>query len=190
MGGIATGTPFTGSFSYESGANAPGGDIPYFGGTKTIYPTAYTVLTLSIGGQTVQEVVPGALALFDSVSPPHSVPVGDLLISYDPLGSVAVNPSIGSFVGLTPNFIYLTFYDISGSVFSGTSLPSVLNLTSFTQASVGINFGPFGAGNTTALHTIETLEKVVPESTAAVSLLLGFGILAGRRTHARSRPWA
>jgi PEP-CTERM motif len=176
MGGVAAGTPFTGTFSYNSSVS--GVTTPYFGGTETLFANAYSALTLTIGGQTVTEGAPGTLALYDSVSPPNSIPVGDSLYTFDPLNGQGPLPSSGSFTGLTPNFIYLGFVDSSGTVFTGTSLPAGLSLSSFNSNGVfiGINYGQFGAGNTTTISFLNTLSPV-PEPAVAALLMAGLGVL-------------
>jgi hypothetical protein len=184
MGGVAQGTPFSGTFRYDPAALAPGGSIAYYGGTKTVYPAAYSELSLTIGANTVQEIVPGAIALFNDVSPPHSIPVGDSFYSFDPL-SGAPNRSTGSFAGLTPNFIYLGLVDSSGAVFTGPSLPGVLHRADFTAAFIGVNYGPFGTGNTTTISNLVSLSPV-PEPAAALLMLAGLAAVAAARRGARA----
>lgn len=186
MDGVPAGTPFSGTFAYDLSAVAPLGDVAFYGGTRTIYENAYSSLTMTIGGNTVQETVPGAITLYNDVNPPNGVPVGDSMYSFTP-GSGNPNPSTGSFAGLTPNFIYLGFVDTAGSAFSGTSLPSTLDLASFTSVFVGVNFHPFGTGNTTTISSIRTLTPVPEASTHALTIA-GLGMLAlvaRRRRRAR-----
>ena len=184
MGGIAQGTPFSGTFRYDPAALAPGGSVAYYGGTKTVYPDAYSELSLTIGSNTVQEIVPGAIALFNDVNPPNSIPVGDSFYSFDPL-SGAPNRSTGSFIGLTPNFIYLGLVDSSGGVFAGPSLPVALNRADFTAAFIGINYGPFGAGNTTTISNLVSLSPV-PEPASALLMLGGLAAVAAARQRAKA----
>lgn len=173
MGGIAAGTPFTGVFTYDPTALSSG-DTPYYNGTQTIYPLGFSQLSMTIGGQTVTESVPGTLTLFNNVQPPNSIPVGDSLYTFNPLNGQGPNPSSGSFAGLTPNYIYLGFVDNTGQAFSSTQLPASLTTLKFNEAFVGINFGPLGAGNTTTISFI-SLGSAVPEPSAAA--MAGVGLL-------------
>jgi hypothetical protein len=182
MDGVAAGTPFSGSFVYDPGASAPGGTVPFYGGSETVYHNAYTSLTMTIGANTVHAVVPGPMALYDSVDPPSGVPKGDSLYTFKP--GTLPNPSVGSFTGLTPNFIYLGFVDTTGRVFSGSALPATLSLDSFTAAFIGVNFHPFGAGNTTVISSLTTLTPI-PEPAAWMLMAAGLAGLAvaRRRRH-------
>jgi hypothetical protein len=66
---------------------------------------SFNSLTLTIGGQTVSEGR-GQLGLYDNVTPPHGVPVGDSFYTYVPgIPNNAPNPSSGSIDGVTPNYI-------------------------------------------------------------------------------------
>ena len=88
-------------------------------------------------------------------------------------------PLVGAF-GLVPNYIYLGLVDASGAVFTSSALPQTLTLSQFNEAFLGINYGPFGAGNTTTIFPLTSLSTVpnsqsVPEP--ASSILLGTGLL-------------
>lgn len=184
MGGVVAHTSFTGTFTYD--AAATGVISSYYSGTQAIFDNAYSSLTLSIGGNTVSSTVPGDLTLYNSVSPPHSIPVGDSLYTFQPLDGGGPNPSTGSFTGLTPNYIYLGFVDIGGTAFnSGSALPTSLNLSDFDSVFVGINYGPFGAGNTTTISSLLTLTPTapVPEPETYALMLAGLAAvsLAARR---------
>ena len=104
MGSIPGGTPFTGTFSYDPAAT--GVSTSYYGGTQNLFANAYSALTMTIGGKTVTEGAPGTMALYNSVSPPNSIPVGDSLYTFNPLSGQGPLHSSGSFTGLTPNYIY------------------------------------------------------------------------------------
>jgi hypothetical protein len=82
MDAVPAGTPFSGTFAYDLGAVAPLGDVAFYGGTKTVYQDAYSELTLTIGGNTVQETVPGVITLYNNVNPPSGVPVGDSMYTF------------------------------------------------------------------------------------------------------------
>lgn len=177
MDGVAAGTPFSGSFVYDRNALAPLGDVAFYGGTRTIYESAYSALTMTIGGHTVQETVPGVITVYNNVTPPNGVPVGDSMYTFTP-GNGNPNPSTGSFTGLTPNFIYLGFVDTKGSAFSGSSLPSTLDLNSFTSAFIGVNFHPYGSGNTTTISNLKTLTSPIPEPSTNALAIAGLCVLA------------
>jgi hypothetical protein len=179
IGGIPENTPFTGTFTYNDAV--AGTTTPYYGGTQTIFPNAYSALTVTIGGNTVSETVPGAMAMYVDVNPPNSIPVGDSLYSFNPLNGVGPNASTGSFAtyGTTPDFMYLGFVDLTGTAFSGTSLPSTLNLSEFNQEPIdpfiGIDYGPLGSGNTDTISGITSLSEV-PEP--EIGWLIAFGLAA------------
>lgn len=182
MGGLAAGTPFTGALTYDPMAQSTG-DTPYYNGTRTLYPSGFSQLAVTIGGQTVTEGAPGTIALFNNVQPPNSIPVGDSLYTFDPLNGHGPNPSSGSFAGLTPNYIYLGFVDNAGKAFSNAQLPMSLAELPFNEAFLGVNFGPMGAGNTTAISFI-SLSSAVPEPSVVLYTsigLLGLTGLARRR---------
>jgi hypothetical protein len=181
IGSIPGNTPFTGTFTYNP--SAAGVSTSYYGGTETLFANAYSGLTVTIGGSTVRETVPGTIALFNGVNPPFSVPPGDSLFSFDPLSGAGPNPSTGEFVsyGLTPDLLYLALSDSTGTAFSGTNLPSVLNLSAFNSAIMGIDYGPEGAGNTDVVSNISTLRAVPDESYTAWLMLFALGGMAGMK---------
>jgi hypothetical protein len=179
IGSIPGNTPFTGTFTYNP--SAVGVTTSYYGGTETLFANAYSGLTVTIGGSTVSETVPGTIALFNNVNPPSGVPPGDSLFSFDPLSGAGPNASTGEFVsyGLTPDLLYLVLSDSTGTAFSGTNLPSVLNLAAFNSAIMGIDYGPEGAGNTDVVSNISTLRAVPDESYTAWLMLFALGGLVG-----------
>jgi hypothetical protein len=171
IGSIPGNTPFTGTFTYNP--SATGVTTSYNGGTETLFSNAYTGLTLTIGGSTVHETVPGTIALFNNLTSSGGVSAGDDLLSFDPFGA-GENPSSGTFTSysLTPDFIYLSLVDSTGTAFSGTNLPAALNLAEFTSAVVGVDYGPLGSGNTDTISNLSTL-KTLPDRTSTAWLLLG-----------------
>jgi hypothetical protein len=50
--------------------------------------------------------------------------------------------------------MYLGFSDPTGTVFNGTSLPGALNTAAFQESFLGIDYGPFGAGNTDTISFV------------------------------------
>jgi len=186
IGSIPGNTPFTGKFTYNP--SAVGVTTSYYGGTETLFANAYSGLTVTIGGSTVSETVPGTIALFNNVNPPFSIPPGDSLFSFDPLSGAGPNASTGEFVsyGLTPDLLYLALSDSTGTAFSGTNLPSVLNLAAFNSALVGIDYGPEGAGNTDVISNLSTLRAVPDESYTAWLMLCALGGLFGLNWRQRS----
>jgi hypothetical protein len=182
IGGIPGNTPFTGTFTYNSAAS--GVTTSFNGGTETIYSNGYSGLTLTIGGSTVSETVPGAIALFNNLTAPGSgAGLGDSFFTFDPASGP--NPSTGEFLsyGLTPDYIYLSFADTTGNAFSGANLPLTLNLAEFTLAGVGIDSGPLGAGNTSTISSLTALKTLPDQSYTAWLLLCALGLLiAVKRT--------
>jgi hypothetical protein len=142
-GGLPDNIPFYGTFSYDD--SVAGVAKPYGTGAEIVFENAYSALTLTIGGETVNETVPGTIGMFNAVGNG----LDNSLFTYDALINQNPNASTGAFhaYGLTPNFIYLQLNNSTDSVFSGTNLPSTLDLSSFGEAFIGINYGPFGVGN-------------------------------------------
>ena len=177
---VAAGTPFTGSFSYS--APQTGNISSFYSGTQSVF--AFTSLSLTINGQTVTES-PGNLGLYNNVTPPHGVPVGDSLYTFVPgIPNNSPNASTGSINGITPNYIYLGFVDGRGNAFGSSSLPTNLNLSAFNSAFLGINYGPFGAGNTTSIHFLSSLTSVPLPSAVWLfgsSLISLLGIKSSRK---------
>jgi hypothetical protein len=175
LGSNPVGTPFSGQFAYDT--PQAGTTTPFFGGTQTVF--GYSVLTLTIGGQTVTDG-PGALTLYDNVTPPNGVPVGDSLYTFLPPSGTGPAPSTGSFPGVTPNSIYLGLPDPSGTVISGPSLPTNLSLSSFFEPFVGVNYGPLGAGDTTVVFPLLSLGQTPASVPEPMSIcLLTAGLFAG-----------
>jgi len=174
---IPVGTPFSGTLSYDFPQT--GTVSSFFGGTQSVFQ--FNSLTLIMNGQTVLEPA-GNLVLYDNVTPPKGVPVGDSLYTFLP--GTPVPPSTGSINGIAPNFIYLGFVDTSGAVFSGPALPQTLDLANFSSAFLGFNYGPLGTGNTDTIHPLKTLSgsTAVPEPSALVLLgsALALAFLRGR----------
>jgi len=184
IGTIPANTPFTGTFTYNPAAT--GVTTSYNGGTETLYSNAYTGLTLTIGGSTVRETVPGSIALFNNVTTAGGVSTGDTLLSFNPFGPLgaALNPSTGTFTSysLTPDYIYLALDDTTGAAFSGTQLPSILTLAEFNSALVGIDYGPLGAGNTDVISNLSSLNTVPDRSSTTWLLLTATAALAAFST--------
>jgi hypothetical protein len=185
MGSIVAGTPFTGVFSYDS--SVAGVTSPYYGGSQNLFANAYRQLSVTIGGRTVSASAPGTIALYNNVSPPRSIPAGDSLYSFNPLGG-GPSHSSGSFAGMSPNFIYIAFVNYNGGAFGGNTLPSSLNASSFDSAFVGFNYGPFGAGNTTTIADIASSAALaVPEPEEWAMMLAGSGLVGWQVRRKRAR---
>ena len=173
---IPAGSSFTGVLSYETPQS--GMVTSFAGGTQSVF--SFNSLTLTISGQTVSASA-GQLGLYNDVNPSTGVPVGDSLYTFVPgIPGNGPGPSSGSIDGLIPNYIYLGLVDTSGAVFTSSDLPQTLTLSKFNEAFLGINYGPFGAGNTTTIFPLTSLSTVpnsqsVPEP--ASSILLGTGLL-------------
>jgi hypothetical protein len=189
---IASGTPFSGTFSYDSGQ--AGTITPFQGGTQSVF--TFNILTLTIAGQTVTEGA-GSLGLYNNVTTsPSGVPNGDSLFTFVPgIPNNTPGPSSGSINGITPNFIYLGFDDSTGNAFSGPGLPSTLNLAQFSQALLGFNYGPLGAGDIDTVHPLSTLTgSAVPDSGNTLLLALGsctaLLLLHLRQRHQNRPRWA
>jgi hypothetical protein len=169
---IPFGTPFAGTFAYDSGQ--PGTITTFRGGTQSAF--TFNWLTLTIAGQTVTEG-PGSLGLYNDVtSSPNGVPNGDSLYTFVPgIPNNSPNPSTGTINGITPNFIYLGFVDPVATAFSGPGLPTTLHLPSFSGAFLGLDYGPLGAGNTVTIHPLSTLTgSTLPSQVPETSSLLVF----------------
>ena len=169
---IPSGTPFSGTFSYDDGQI--GTVTPFQGGTQSVF--TFNFLTLTIAGQTVTTGT-GSLGLYNDVTTsPSGVPNGDSLFTFVPgIPNNSPNPSSGSINGITPNFIYLSFVDPTGTAFSGSGLPSNLNLLQFSQAVLGLNYGPLGAGDIDTVHPLSSLtsSQAIPDSGSTLLLLFG-----------------
>ena len=173
---IPAGSDFTGVLSYETPQS--GVITSFAGGTQSVF--SFNSLTLTIGGQTVSASA-GQLGLYNDVNPSSGVPVGDSLYTFVPgIPGNGPGPSSGSIDGLVPNYIYLGLVDASGAVFTSSALPQTLTLSQFNEAFLGINYGPFGAGNTTTIFPLTSLNTVSnsqPVLEPASSLLLGTGLI-------------
>lgn len=169
---IPIGTPFSGTFSYDLGQ--VGTVTPFQGGTQSVF--TFNFLTLTIAGQTVTTGT-GSLGLYNDVTTsPSGVPNGDSLFTFVPgIPNNTPNPSSGSIDGITPNFIYLAFDDPTGTAFSGPGLPSNLKLAQFSQAVLGLNYGPLGAGDIDTVHPLSSLtsSQSVPDSGSTLLLMFG-----------------
>ena len=176
-GGLPDNMPFYGTFSYDD--SVPGVTTPYGTGAEIVFGNAYSALTLTIGGETVSETVPGTIAMFNAVGNG----LDNSLFTYDALINQTPNASIGAFdtYGLTPNFIYLELNNSTDSAFSGTDLPPTLDLSSFGEAFIGINYGPFGVGNSGMALNITSLEPA-PEPETGWLMLCGLGVIIIVRT--------
>ncbi len=180
-------TPFTGTFTYNYAA--PGATTPYFGGTETVFANAYTGLTMTIGADTVSETVPGPITMFNDINPPDSYSPGDSLYSFDALEAGVINPSTGTFAayGLTPDYMFLGFVDFTGTAFSGTTLPTTLSLSEFSQdeAFIEVFYGPQGPGLMGNSFTLTSLTPV-PEPGSGLLVISGLAALLTRRIFPRS----
>ena len=168
---IPSGTPFSGTFSYDLGQ--VGTVTPFQGGTQSVF--TFNFLTLTIAGQTVTTGA-GSLGLYNNVTTsPSGVPNGDSLFTFVPgIPNNTPNPSSGTINGITPNFIYLGFVDPTGTAFSGSGLPTNLQLAQFSDAFLGLNYGPLGAGDIDTVHPLSTLTvSGIPDSGSTFLLALG-----------------
>lgn len=183
IGSIPEGTPFSGVFTYD--VTSLGITTPYYGGSEIIFADAYSALTVTIGSSAVSETAPGTIALFENISEPSPyVPIGDSLVSFNPLNFQGPNSSTGEFTdyGLTPDSIYLSLSDSTGTAFSGPTLPLAMNLSEFQGAILGIDYGPLGTGNTDTFHNLSSLTEV-PEPTSGGLILLGLVALFERQLY-------
>ncbi len=107
---IPSGSVFQGQLSYDAPQTAA--VTSFYGGTQSVF--SFNSLTWTIGGQTVSEG-PGQLGLYNNVTPPNGVPVGDSFYTFVPgISNNAPNPSTGSIDGVAPNYIYLGFVRLDG----------------------------------------------------------------------------
>jgi hypothetical protein len=171
---IPAGSPFSGELSYD--VSQTGVVTPFVGGTQSVFE--FNSLTLTIDGQTVVES-PGNLGLYNNVNSTLGVPPGDSFYTFVPGDNTGPGPSTGSIDGVTPDFFYLGLVDPSGQAFSGSGLPQSLTLSEFSEAFVGIDYGPLGTGNTDTIFFLSSLNTVsTPEPPTVTIVAIGLFILA------------
>jgi hypothetical protein len=182
--GIAPGTRFSGTFTYDPAAEVPGesveGSMQYnfgrsqynFGPSGNFAPAPATDgsgITLQVGGKSV-------------LSNPGGVRVGVMEMEYPgqygyrnadgpggPLTSVSIG-NAGTDGG--PLSLWLNLSNPSRSVFGSLAPPSSLNLADFPMAQLSVTEG-FGPRKTLYVGTIDTLTQVpVPEPAWATFLCL------------------
>ena len=175
---------FTGQLAYAY--PQAGTTTAFYGGTQTVF--TFSSLYVTIGAQTISEM-PGNLALYNDVVPPNGVPVGDSFYTFVPgIPNNAPGHSTGTAGGITPNYVYLGFVSNSGKAFSGTALPRTIDLGAFSEAFLGVNYGPLGAGNTTFIVPITSLTastpgEVVPEPVTPALCAASLALLATCLSH-------
>jgi hypothetical protein len=156
-----TGTPFSGTLTYDS---AQTGVLTFSGGgswTQTEF--TFDSLTLTIEGQTIT-AGPDHLVVDNDVD--YGVP-GAKLDAF----ATAVSPISGKLNGVDVYYLSFGLYDLSGTVFSGPELPTNLDLTSFSQSGVGLNYGDRG-GDVLFLESLTLASPAagVPEHCSSVGL--------------------
>ena len=143
MGGIAAGTAYTGTFSYDP--SVVGVTTPYFnpGATQTLFTNAFSALTLTIGGNTVSGGSPGNIVIYNNSlldGGLHGVATGDSLWTYG--YNVLPLPSTGSFTGLNPIGISFGLIDRTATAFNAAlgpiSLPPTLSELMFTTGEIKV----------------------------------------------------
>lgn len=143
MGGVVAGTPFTGTFSYDS--SVIGVTTPYYnlGATQTLFANAYTTLTLTIGGSTVTAGVPGDIVIYNNSlldGALHGVATGDSLWTSG--YNVLPPPSTGSFAGINPIGISFGLIDRTATAFNAgsgpISLSPAISPSSFTSGEIKV----------------------------------------------------
>lgn len=182
MGGIAAGTAYTGTFSYDP--SVAGTTTPYFnlGATQTLFPNAFSSLTLTIAGNTVSGGSPGNVVIYNNSlldGGLHGVATGDSLWTY---GYNALPlPSTGSFVGLKPIGISFGLIDRTATAFNANPGPISLPLTipdfMFTTAEIRVYTDV--ALYTSNLSSLTPLASV-PEPATYPLMLVGLAGLALR----------
>lgn len=201
MQGVAANSAFTARLVYDDAAL---GQTRYIAANAPVgyFDQAFSEFSITIGGQTVTSG-PGGLLVGDNVPSTQGYPPGDFLYTFNGVGG-APGPSRGSFLGLTPNFIYLGLLNSSGSAISSRSaLPGSLNGFLTGDSFVGFNYGPFGAGNTTSIAFISSITQgsanspggggnggdggdsqgspsAVPEPATWAIMLVGLGFIGSR----------
>lgn len=178
---IPQGTAFTGKLVYSYPQTAT--ITSFYGGTQSEF--TFDSLSMTMNGQSVSTGA-GSLGLYNDVTPPNGVPVGDSFYTFVPgIPNNSPNPSTGSIDGVTPNFIYLGFVDKTGAVFSGPGLPGTLSLAAFSEVFLGIDYGPLGTGNTDTISPITSLSTsgsiATPEPGSSLLIATGLMVLAALR---------
>lgn len=150
-GSVPAGTPYTGTFSYDS-AQVPT-PVAYGGGTKTTY--AFTTLTFTIGTSTATSG-PGRIDVYDNLTSAQGYPNGDSVY----VNFAGVAPS-GLLAGAEFNWMGVALLDSSGAAITGGALPATLSIASFPTHFTEFNFGtlgtPWGAGNTSMIQSLTSL---------------------------------
>lgn len=186
MGSIAAGTPFTGTFSYDS--SVAGVTTPYNSniGIQTVFANAFSNLSMTIGGKTVTENAPGPVVLYHDPYPKASLlglAPGDSLSTTSAWHQLPL-PSNGSFTGYTPIGFSLQLIDLTSYAFGanqqGRVLPTSLSLKNFTWGQISVYDSLYvTTSNLISLTPI----AAVPEPGTWAMMIAGLGILgaAARR---------
>jgi hypothetical protein len=180
---IPAGSFFSGELSYD--VPQTGVVTPFVGGTQSVFE--FNSLTLTIDGQTVVEA-PGNLGLYNNVNSTVGVPTGDSFYTFVPGDNNGPGPSTGTIDGVTPDFFYLGFVDSSSQAFSSSDLPQSLTLSEFSEAFLGVDYGPLGTGNTDTIFPVSSLNTVsTPEPPTLTIVVIGLSILATAMLRTRRR---
>jgi hypothetical protein len=184
MGGIAAGTAFTGTFTYNP--SVAGMTTPYFnpGATQTLFTNAFSALTLTIGGNTVTAGAPGNIVIYNNSlldGGLHGVATGDSLWTYG--YNVLPLPSSGSFTGLNPIGISFGLIDRTATAFNAglgpISLPPTLSESMFTSGEIKVYTNV--AVYTSNLSSLTPLATVPEPATYALMLSGLVGLVVRRR---------
>jgi len=154
---VPAGTPYSGSFTYDSSQTAT--PAPFGGGTRTVY--AFSSLVVTIGTSTATSG-PGTIDVFDNLTTTVGYPAGDSLYVNFTQGvpnTMGVAPS-GLLDGAAFNWMGLAFLDAGGTAITNGQLPASFGAATFPVQFSEFNFGttgtPYGAGNTSMIQSVTT----------------------------------
>ena len=160
---IPANAPYTATVTYDDAQVVT--PLAFQGGTRSTYQ--FTDITLTMGGSTVTLNGPGSIDIVDNNtfwSPTNTIGVGDVIAINS--GAIPVpGPPVGSlYGGAYFNNIAILFIDSTGTAFSGTAMPKVINPASYaTSKALELSYA------SSAGWTISTLPVLTAISSTATT---------------------